>query len=141
MIVATLALIGIGVATYLALHRLGVIGELVCRIGSCETVQTSRWATFLGVPVAFWGVGFYVALFVVAMATTRPALDDSLGASVALVALTVSGVLFSFWLTYLELFVIHAICAWCVGSAVVVTLACVVALLDWRERKDSSDVA
>ena len=137
MIVATLALVGIGVATYLALHRLGFIGELVCRIGSCETVQTSRWATFLGVPVAFWGVGFYVVLFVVAMAATRPALEESTGASLVLVALTASGVLFSLWLTYLELFVIHAICAWCVVSAVVVTLAFVASLADWRERRAS----
>lgn len=134
MIVATLALAGIGVAAYLALHRLGALGELVCGIGSCETVQTSRWATFLGVPVAFWGVGFYVVLFVVAMISTRPELEDSLGLSRALVALTASGVLFSLWLTYLELFVIHAICAWCVVSAVIVAAAFVVAALDWRER-------
>jgi uncharacterized membrane protein len=137
MIVATLALIGVGVATYLALHRLGYIGELVCRIGSCEAVQTSRWATFLGVPVAFWGVGFYLLLFVVAMAATRPPLEESLGASKALVALTASGVVFSLWLTYLELFVIRAICAWCVVSAVVVTLAFVTALLDWRDQKSA----
>ena len=67
MILATLALIGVFVSTYLTLYKLGYIGELKCAIGSCETVNTSRWATFLGLPVAAWGLGFYVAALALAM--------------------------------------------------------------------------
>ena len=55
MIVAALALAGIFISTYLTLYKLGMIGELTCSIGSCETVNTSRWSIFLGLPVAAWG--------------------------------------------------------------------------------------
>jgi len=50
-----------------------------------------------------------------------------------LVAESLVGVLFSAWLTYLELGVIHAICIWCVTSAVIVTLILLVSVLDFRE--------
>ena len=60
MIVAALALAGIFISVYLTLYKLGVIGELTCSIGSCETVNTSRWSIFLGLPVAAWGLSFEV---------------------------------------------------------------------------------
>ena len=66
MLVALVALAGVFVALYLTLYKLGYIGTLACAIGSCETVQTSKWATFLGFPVGGWGVGYY--LFVLALA-------------------------------------------------------------------------
>ena len=133
MVVATLALAGIMLSVYLALYKLGYIGVITCSVGSCETVQTSRWATFLGMPVAVWGVGFYVTTFAVALAGVHGPLAESPRASVALVALSGWGVLFSAWLTYLELFVIDAICMWCVVSALLVLVIFVVSLLDLRD--------
>ena len=133
MIVAILALAGIFVATYLLLYKLGMIGHLTCSIGSCETVNTSKWATFLGIPVAGWGVGFYVALFIVALVSTGERYAESRGMAQVLVALAGSGVLFSTWLTWLELFKIHAICQWCVTSAILVTAIFVISVLELRE--------
>jgi uncharacterized membrane protein len=133
MLAALIALAGVFVALYLALYKLGYIGSLVCSVGSCETVQTSRWATLLGAPVALWGVVFYVALLALCLAGLSAALTDSKRVSQALVVMTGTGVLFSLWLTYLELFVIHAICMYCVISAVLVTALLVVSLLDLRE--------
>lgn len=139
-IVALLALLGLFIAIYLTLYKTGAIAELACTSGSCETVQMSRWATFLGLPVAAWGIVFYVSLLALALASLQGGLVDSRGASVALVTVTGWGVLFSAWLTYLELFVIHAICQWCVVSAILVTIAFVVSWLDLREhpRADSA---
>jgi uncharacterized membrane protein len=134
MTVAALALVGLFVALYLTLYKLGVLGELSCAVGSCETVNTSRWASFLGLPVAAWGVGFYLATLAVALAGTQERLADARGVSLALVAMSGIGVLFSAYLTYLELFVIDAICMWCVVSAVIVTLILALSLLDLRER-------
>jgi uncharacterized membrane protein len=133
-IVALLALVGVFVATYLTLYKIGVIGQLSCSVGSCETVNTSRWAIFVGAPVAAWGVAFYVAVLAVAIAGTSDRFADARWVSPALVALTGWGVLFSGWLTYLELAVIHAICLYCVTSAVIVVLLFVVSLMDYRER-------
>lgn len=133
MIVAMLALAGIFVATYLLLYKLGMIGHLTCSIGSCETVNTSKWAIFLGMPVAAWGVAFYVAFFVLALVSTGERYAESRGMAQVLVVLAGTGVLFSGWLTWLELFRIHAICQWCVISAILVTVIFVISLLELRE--------
>ena len=135
MTIAGLALAGLFVSIYLTLYKLGVIGEIACSIGSCETVQLSRWAMLAGVPVAAWGIGFYVAALALAFAGTTERHEDSPRISLALVLLSGWGVLFSAWLTWLELFVIDAICTWCVVSAVLVALIFVASLMDWRETK------
>jgi uncharacterized membrane protein len=133
MIVAALALAGIFIATYLTLYKLGVIGELSCSIGSCETVNTSKWSRFVGMPVAAWGVLFYVEVFIFALVGTLPRFENARFISLILVIESGFGVLFSAWLTYLELAVIHAICIWCVTSAVIVTLILFVSVADYRE--------
>jgi uncharacterized membrane protein len=133
MIVAALALAGIFISTYLTLYKLSVIGDLSCTIGSCETVNTSRWSTFLGLPVAAWGLLFYLDVFGVAFLGTMPRLEDEPLISVVLVAEAGIGVLVSAWLTYLELAVIHAVCIWCVTSAAIVTVIFLVSAADLRE--------
>jgi uncharacterized membrane protein len=133
-IVATLALAGIFVALYLFLYKIGRIGNLSCSIGSCETVNLSRWSIFLGAPVAAWGVGFYVVMFGLSVASLQDRYANSIGMSKALALVSGGGLVFSAWLTYLELFVIHAICQWCVASALIVTTIFVVSMLDLRAR-------
>ena len=128
-----LAFIGVFVSTYLTLYKFGYIGSLQCAVGSCETVNTSRWATFLGLPVAAWGLGFYVSALALVLAGIQERYADSRGVALALVALTGWGVLFSGWLTYLELFVIDAICIWCVTSAVIVLVMFAISLAEYRD--------
>lgn len=134
MIIAALALGGVGLATYLAMYKLGMIGTLACTVGSCETVNLSKWATFIGIPVAVWGVGFYVVLFLVALLGTTNRFAEASWISHALLGLTAWGVLFSSWLTYLELYVIHAVCMFCVISAILVLVTFLVSVLEWRNR-------
>jgi uncharacterized membrane protein len=133
MIVAALALAGIFISIYLTLYKLGVIGELSCSFGSCETVNTSRWSVFLGLPVAAWGLLFYLDVFGVALLGTMPRWENEPVISIILVAEAAVGVLFSAWLTYLELAVIEAICIWCVTSAVIVLIILVVSVADLTE--------
>ena len=130
---AALALAGIFISLYLTLYKLGIIGELSCSIGSCETVNTSKWSRFLGLPVAAWGLLFYLDVFAISLIGTLPRFENERVLSMVLVAEALVGVLFSAWLTYLELAVIHAICIWCVTSAVIVTVILVVSVLDMRE--------
>ena len=139
-IVATLALAGIFVALYLFLYKIGRIGNLSCSIGSCETVNLSRWWVFMGAPVAAWGVGFYVVMFGLSVASLQDRYADSLGMSKVLALLSGGGLIFSLWLTYLELFVIHAICQWCVTSAIIVTLIFIVSVVDLRERQRNAEI-
>jgi uncharacterized membrane protein len=129
---AVLALVGLMIGIYLTLYKFGVIGALACGVGSCETVQTSRWSTLLGLPVATWGLGYYALVFVLTMAGVQPRYASSRGLSLGLLLLTGWGFVFSSWLTYLEARVINAWCQWCVISAIVATLLFVIAVVDWR---------
>src|SRR6476469_7112186 len=133
MIVAALALAGTFISLYLTLYKLNVIGELSCSIGSCETVNLSRWSIFLGLPIAAWGLLFYLDVFVIAVLGTTMRFENEPVISIVLVAQAAIGVLFSAWLTYLELAVIHAICIWCVTSAVIVVLIFFVSVADLRD--------
>jgi uncharacterized membrane protein len=137
--IALLALVGLFLALYLFLHQIGVGGELKCGTGGCDTVQASRWATVLGIPVAAYGVVGYAAILAVALAALQPAALGRRGPALLLAALATGGVLFSAWLTYLELFVIHAICRWCVGSAVIITLIWFVSLYGLRTPAPRTD--
>ena len=138
--IALLALVGLFVALYLWLHALGFGGAIKCGAsGGCETVQTSPWAVFLGLPVAFYGVVGYLAILIVALTALRPAALTQKNWSVTLLGLATVGVLFTGYLTYLELFVIHAICRWCVGSAVIITAIWVVAVMAMRRKEGMTE--
>ena len=135
MLTALVALLGLFVSIYLVMYKTGLIGTLACGTGGCETVQLSKWAFFLGVPVAAWGVAYYAVIFGLAVAGIQDRFADSRRIPLALVALTAVGLLFSAWLTYLELWVIHAICRWCVVSAVLAVMLFALAWWDWRRTK------
>ncbi len=135
--VALLSLIGMLVATYLYLYKLGLIGVLACGAGGCETVQLSRWSEFLGVDVALIGVLGYALLLGVAVGGLQPAARDRRWPAVTLLALSGGALLFTAYLTALELFVIHAICRWCVVSAVIVVAIFGLSLADWRRSPSS----
>lgn len=127
MTAALLSLAGVFVALYLYLHKLGIIGELACGTGGCETVQLSPYAVFLGIPVPLIGVVGYVVLFALALASLQQPADRRWPR--LLLLLSGGAALFSVYLTYLELFVIHAICRFCVASAIIVVLIVVAAWL------------
>lgn len=131
MLMALIALIGVFLSLYLTLYKLGVIGTLACGTGSCEYVQLSKWGTFLRLPVAAWGVGYYVAVFALTVVGIQERFDESRRLTAALVGVTAWGVVFTLWLTYLELFVIHALCRWCLGSAALTLVLFGLAVWDW----------
>jgi len=140
MLMALIALIGVFLSLYLTLYKLGYIGTLACGTGSCETVQLSKWGDFLGLPVAAWGIGYYVVVFALAFAGIQERFEDSQRLTSALVYVTGAGLLFSIWLTYLELFVIHALCRWCLGSAAITVVLFALAVWDWRVMRDASRI-
>lgn len=131
MATALVALVGLFVALYLALYKAGVIGVLACGAGSCDAVQLSKWATLIGLPVAYWGVAYYAFVLALALASLQDRWAGSAPLLLTLLIVTGWGVVFSAYLTYLELFVIHAICRWCVGSAVIAVILFALVLLEW----------
>jgi uncharacterized membrane protein len=137
--IALLALVGLFVALYLWLHALGFGGPIKCGTGGCETVQTSQYAVLFGLPVAFYGVVGYLAILIVALVALRPAALLEPKWNQLLVGLATLGLLFTAYLTYLELFVIHAICRWCVGSAIIITAIWLVSLVSLRSPATRTD--
>jgi uncharacterized membrane protein len=105
------AVIGLGIATYLTVVHYA--GEApVCAIAhGCATVQKSDYAKLAGVPVALLGVVGYVGIL------TSLIRDDETSRTAA-AFLSVVGLGFSGWLTYVEVGKLDAICIWCVGSAI-----------------------
>jgi uncharacterized membrane protein len=128
---ALMSLLGLFVSAYLYLYKIGRIGTLACGSGGCETVQLSTWSRFLGVEVSLIGLIGYTLLFVVALASLQSPSARAWPVR-ALTWLAAGGVLFTLYLTFIELFVIHAICRWCVGSAVIIVSVLVLALLGRR---------
>ena len=122
IVAGVLALAGIGVATYIAIAECGG-GTPKCLAGGhgCETVAHSHYSHLAGINVAAIGISGYV-LSLIAAALSRAIRVASADFSTALV-----GFGFSAYLTYLELFVIDAICQWCVASAVLMALSLAVA--------------
>ncbi len=119
----TLAVIGLGVASYLTyVHYAGL--KPVCTAGqSCIKVQTSQWARLAGVPVALIGLLGYVAILTSLLAPDREEMR------LATLGLALIGFGFSAYLTYRELFSIHAICEWCASSAVILALLLIAAAI------------
>lgn len=130
MIIAALALVGLLISTYLTLHKFGYIGTLACGTGSCETVQTSKWAVFMGVPVPVMGLFGYLLMLIVAIAGLQPSGSTNRTVALALFALATVAFGFSIYLSLIEQFRIHAWCRWCIASATISTLIWICALAE-----------
>ena len=124
-----LAILGIAVAGYLTATKLS--GEVpVCGpLRGCETVSTSEYSEFLGVPVALFGLAYSVVALAASIAWWSAGDRRSL---YVLYGMGLLGLLAVIYLTYLELFVIEAICVWCVSYAVTVVGGWLVAVVTLR---------
>jgi uncharacterized membrane protein len=132
VLLGALAVVGLLISAYLSwVHYMGVVPVCVGGSGGCETVQTSSYATIFGVPVAVLGLVGYAGLLFSAL------LGGEAGVYLAfLIALV--GTLFSAYLTYLEVYVIHAICQWCLASAALMVAAFLCASFGvWRLTKEN----
>jgi uncharacterized membrane protein len=132
MTAALLSLAGFFVSAYLYLYKIGRIGTLACGAGECDTVQQSPWSRFAGFEVSLIGLAGYAVLLVLSLTSLQPGLSTRRWPADLLLLLAGGGVVFSIYLTYLEVFVIHAVCRWCVGSAVIIVGIFLAAVLEQR---------
>ena len=140
MLATLLALIGLLDASYLAIERLRG-GEPFCPIGGgCATVQNSPFAVLFGLPIAYLGVLAYMALFALLLVSLSRVQMFGLPMLIMLLAVSSVGVLFSLYLTYLQLAVIHAVCFWCVVSALIQLTVLVLLVREWRAGREQSPV-
>ena len=113
-----LALIGLIDSIYLSYIKIANQTASCSLIGDCEAVNNSRYAVIGGVPIALLGAAGYLVILVL-LYLDRPAAAGSDVIRFALFGVTLAGTLYSIYLTYLEVFVLEAICPFCVVSALV----------------------
>jgi uncharacterized membrane protein len=118
-----LTVIGVGVATYLVYIHYADI-KPICGTGGCEQVQGSKWAKFLGIPVADIGLAGYIVILG-ALLFTKGELNRLVP-----MLLILGGFAFTLYLKYAEFFLVKAVCIWCVSSAVIMLALTILSV--WR---------
>jgi uncharacterized membrane protein len=133
-VLAALDLAGLAIAGYLSVVELGGGLPSCGPLKGCEEVAASEYARIGTVPVAVFGVALSISLFALAIAWTRSGRIELLAAHYGLSLL---GVVFEVYFTYLELFVIGAVCVWCASYGVTLLARFAIALWVWRGRARS----
>lgn len=147
-IILTLAFIGMADAAYLAKHELSGT-PLVCNIQSlsgCNTVASSSFAQLFGIPIAVYGVVFYAVLFILA-AIELVIFNKPVRRVIQVIAAL--GVIAEIWFTFVQVYLINALCVYCLASAVTAFLIFVFASMiepfryeeSFRQRNVADDIA
>ncbi len=118
-----LCVFSLAVAGYLSYIEISLSQAMCGPVGNCTAVQTSSYARLWGwLPIGVLGAGGYIVILAVWWASRQKWGWLSSYAPIALFGMTFFGTVFSAYLTYLEPFVIKAVCIWCITSAVIMTL-------------------
>ena len=136
-----LALAGLGVSAYLMWGYTVPGATLSCGASSgCEAVKNSEYSSLLGLPMPAIGLltyGFLLLLIITQSHATIVARGWSAYFALAVFGISLTGVLYSAYLTYLELFVIYAICRWCVASAVIMVAIFLLSIFNLQNSNQS----
>lgn len=107
-------------------------GALVCGTGGCEVVQQSKYSEMFGIPIAIFGLIMFAALIaMVVIRELRPEYDDVV--STLILTMLVTALLYWAYLTYIELYVLYAVCQWCVATSIATVLLLVVEGFRWYQ--------
>ncbi len=127
-IIAFLAVMGLAVSGYMLYIAMAEVLAVCGPVSDCNSVQKSEYSHLFGVPIAAFGVIAYMTILLVWSIVRFSAEKIANLGRIVLFMLTLSGTLFSIYLTFLEPFVIGASCIWCISSAIIMTT------LFWRIR-------
>jgi uncharacterized membrane protein len=124
-----LAVAGMAIASYLAYGETQSATIVCGPIGNCNLVQSSSYAKLFGfLPTAVLGLIGYVAILLAWVLSRTHSAWLAKYAPLAILGMTVFGTIFSIYLTYVELFVILAVCMWCLSSAVLMSILMLLSL-------------
>lgn len=129
--IIALAVIGVAVSSYLLTVHWGWWQAVCLGVGDCESVNLSRFSELLGIPVALLGALAYLTIITASLLIARIHFVDN--ARIGLFFIAAIGVAFSAYLTYIELFVLHAVCPWCVLSAILILTIAILGFMELRE--------
>lgn len=121
-VLPVLAGLGILDSLYLSWVKIANAKPFCGNIGDCDAVNSSVYSAFMGIPIAFLGVAMYAVILGLALWGDRLPAGLDRYAPLAIFGISLGGVLYSAYLTYVELYVLEAICIYCVISAILISL-------------------
>jgi uncharacterized membrane protein len=125
-----LGFIGMGISSYLTYGHLANV-TVVCPFeANCDLVAASPYAKMWGVPISLLGSLMYAALTLMGFWLLRKESEWEHLVALGTYAVALSGTIFTGYLYYLEIFVIHAFCSWCIASSVVIVSILVLSLIN-----------
>ena len=140
--IPVLSILGMIVASYLAFVEVTETEAVCGPVGNCNAVQQSQYATLFGViPIGILGLTGYIAILIGWLIHKYGPETWRKISSLLVWAMAGFGVLFSIYLTFLEPFVIGATCAWCLTSAVIITLQLLAATPAFKQALFKNDPA
>jgi uncharacterized membrane protein len=125
---AVFAILGAADALYLLIYKLTGNSNMCLGNGGCHNVNFSPYSVVYGIPVSVFGMAAYLAILSILLLESRLKIAEENG-PLAIFGISLVGLAFTVYLTYLELYVIHAICPFCVASAVLITLIFLLAII------------
>jgi uncharacterized membrane protein len=130
-----LVIIGLAVSVYMTIYKLSGNDGMCLGLGGCSTVNASRFSEVNGIPVAVLGVIGYAAILFVHLFESRNEFFRKNG-TLLIFGMSLTGFLFTLWLVYVELYIIYAICPFCVTSQIVMTIIFIIAVVRLFKNQD-----
>ncbi len=136
LLILLLDFVGWAASVYLTYTHFAHTAPMCGRYSGCEYVQSSPYAVVLGIPVALLGTLAYTGMFLLALLAFWDRKRDAFWFQI-LMGLAVAGTLYSAYLTYIEAFVLHAYCLYCVTQAIAITLMTILLFVEWARWPES----
>jgi uncharacterized membrane protein len=123
-----LAILGVLDSIYLFIYKLTNLNALCLGNGGCHDVNFSPYSEIGGIPVSVFGIAAYLVIAIILLMERRfkPAREYG---NLAVFGLSLAGLAFSVYLTWLEIYIIHALCPFCLASAVLICLIFILAMI------------
>ena len=125
-----LAMAGMGVAAYLTYSHYADQPIACAGLSGCQAVENSEYSKLVGIPVAVLGMLFCAGLLALVLARLARLPLAEEWAPLAAFSMTLTGVAFAAYLTYIELFVVEDVCIWCASFASIITVAWLITIVD-----------
>ena len=139
-LIILLTVSGLGISAYLMWGYTVPGATLSCGgLSGCDTVKDSIYANLLGIPLPVIGMISYLTILILALLHRHFVARQTNGSAytaLAIFGISLTGVLYSAYLTYIELFVIEAICRWCVASAVIMVAIFILSTLSLYSERE-----
>ena len=133
-----LAVLGLLDSIYLTWVKFSGKYALCGPIGNCESVNTSQYSEVFGIPIALLGAGAYLVVIISLSLESRGSFWAEYS-PIIVFGISLIGVLYSIYLTYIEVAVLKAICPYCVISAIILVILLVLSSIRLRQSLGEPD--